>query len=146
MYKRHKVSIAVCMALTIARTFFLGIDYASIAEIAITVVAITLAVYTSVASVLIGNPYAHKMKKVRDSEVKTKTSLGVIASYLRGAGLCSTATIVISTIYLFEVDGIRNPTIYQVCSSLACGLFAVNILFMWLVFKFLVNTLTKAAE
>ena len=141
MYKRHKVSIAVCMALTIAGTFFLGIDYASIAEI-----AITLAVYTSVASVLIGNPYAHKMKKVRDSEVKTKTSLGVIASYLRGAGLCSTATIVISTIYLFEVDGIRNPTIYQVCSSLACGLFAVNILFMWLVFKFLVNTLTKAAE
>lgn len=102
MYKRHKVSIAVCMALTIAGTFFLGIDYASIAEIAITVVAITLAVYTSVASVLIGNPYAHKMKKVRDSEVKTKTSLGVIASYLRGAGLCSTATIVISTIYLNE--------------------------------------------
>ena len=102
MCKRHKVSSAVCMVLTIAGTFFLGIDYASIAEIAITVVAITLAVYTSVASVLIGNPYAHKMKKVRDSEVKTKTSLGVIASYLRGAGLCSTATIVISTIYLNE--------------------------------------------
>lgn len=146
MYKRHWVSVCICFLLVFAGSFFLKLNFGDISEVAITVVSIVLAVYIAASSGLLGNPYASEMKKQRDSQLPTKSALGVLATYLRWAGSFSTATITISCIFLFNVEIIHNNLVYQLISSASCGLFAVNIVFMWLVFTFLVNTLTKATK
>ena len=74
-------------------------------------------------------------------EIKTKTGLGVLASYLRIAGFCGLATIAISAVYLLDMDfqAIQEmliqwqygtfwlATIPKVLFALSCALFAVNV-------------------
>lgn len=158
MYKRHKF---LCMAILIVVTvlsFFLNIEYSKIAEIAITVVSIALAVYIGAASSLLGSPYAEKLRSIRDVEDTTKTSLGVLAHYLRAAGFFSMITIIVSSLCLLDID---LPSVLcispakcsllaflrflmRVLSAASCGLFFVNVLFIGLILLFLINSISKS--
>ena len=158
MYKRHKWLIAVIFVTVFIVAAFLEADYSEIAESSISVMAIAIAVYIGATSVILGSAYAEKMKSQVDPEIRTSSSLGVLASYLRTAGTFGIGTIVISTMYSL---GIGNQqlmalfsgnhhlewiveSIHNVISSLACGLFAVNIVFMYLILVFLINSMTKS--
>lgn len=158
MYKRHKIMTVVLFALTSFLAFVLKADYHSIAEEAIAVVAIALAVYISAASVLLGSPFADRMKKQRDNQIPTKTNLGVLAAYLRTAGFFSLLTIIASSVYVLKLDfqsvvaalgetGKIEEMMgcwLRVIAAISCGMFAVNIFFIWLILLFLINSLTKS--
>ncbi len=160
MYKRHKILIIVLSIIVFFAASMLNADYSGIAEASISVMSIAIAVYIGAASVILGSSYAEKMKGQVDPEIKTKTSLGVLSSYLRIAGSFNVSTIVISTIYVLNLDNHfmnlfpeRNSlcvyfrgVISQMISSFACCLFAVNIVFMYLILEFLINSMTKSVS
>lgn len=141
MYKRHRIAEASIFVTILVVAFLLDVDYSKISEAAISVVSIALAVYIGAASVILGSDFADKLKRQRDIEIKTKTGLGVLASYLRIAGFCGLATIAISAVYLLDMDfqAIQEmliqwqygtfwlATIPKVLFALSCSLFAVNV-------------------
>ena len=145
MYKRHKWLIAVIFVTVFIVAAFLKADYSEIAESSISVMAIAIAVYIGATSVILGSAYAEKMKSQVDPEIRTSSSLGVLASYLRTAGTLGIGNqqlmVLFSGNHYLEwiVESIHN-----VISSLACGLFAVNIVFMYLILVFLINSMTKS--
>lgn len=157
MYRRHKIACAVLFVLSFLATFILKADYSKIADSAISVVSIALAVYIGAASVILGSDFAGKLKKQQDSQLTTKSSLGVLASYLRIAGICSLLTVIISAIYMLDLDIsffdnilikyalIENTQIFQnLCSALSSSLFVINVFFIWLILIFLINSMTKS--
>lgn len=155
MYKRHKRNVICLSVILLISCYFLRLDYKEIAEVGITVVSIELAVYIAAASVLLGSPYAHNLKHSVDPEIKTKTQLGVLTSYLRAAGILSVLTIVISSVFILLSDVIGfsltdattlTENLYYVASAISLCLFGLNILFLWLIFQFLVNSLGKASS
>ena len=160
MYKRHKILCLIISLVVTVLSFLLNIEYSKIAEIAITVVSIALAVYIGAACALLGSPYAEKLRSIRDVEDNTRTSLGVLAHYLRAAGFFSVITIIISSVSLLDID---LPTILRispsknallaflhilkrVISAASCGLFFVNVLFIWLILLFLINSISKSVQ
>ena len=158
MYRRHKAAVIVLFVVVLVTTYLAEADYGKIAETAVAVIAIALAVYVGAASVILGSDFAQKLKSQRDDEIKTKTSLGVLAAYLRVAGVCSLATIAISVFYVLDLnvasffswaisgeDGICVlDKVSLVISALSCGLFSINIVFIWLILIFLINSMTKS--
>lgn len=157
MYRRHKITCTVLSTITFLGVFILKADYSKIAETAISVVSIALAVYIGAASVILGSDFADKLKKQKDNQLKTKTSLGVLAGYLRTAGTYSLLTIIISTLYIIDLDipfiddiliHFKHPeyiqTLQHFFSAVSCSLFVVNIFFIWLILIFLINSMTKS--
>lgn len=158
MYKRHKVAVTVLFVVVLVTTYLAESDYGKIAETAVAVIAIALVVYVGAASVILGSNFAQKLKSQRDDEIKTKTSLGVLATYLRAAGVCSLATIAISVFYVLDlnvstffgwaINGELGIYVLDkaslVISVLSCGLFSINIVYIWLILIFLINSMTKA--
>ena len=158
MYKRHKVASIVLFFTVFLFSFLLKADYYKIAEAAISVVSIALAVYIGAASVILGSEFASKLKKQQDSQIKTKTSLGVLSTYLRIAGISSIVTIIISSIYTLDLDfqSIRNIFTHWNCgeyffkilpvflSSFSCSLFSINVFFIWLILIFFINAMKKS--
>lgn len=158
MYKKHKRLIAVLFVLIFILSLWLKADYSKIAEANISIMAIAIAVYIGATSVLLGSPYAEKMKKQQDAEISLKTSLGVLASYLRWAGLFGITTIVVSTLYVLNIgstimDMIPDSSLLgdtfpqmvpQVLSAFSCSMFAVNLVFVYLILIFLINSMTKS--
>lgn len=157
MYRRHKIACAVLFVLTFLAAFILKADYSKMADSAISVVSIALAVYIGAASVILGSDFAGKLKKQQDSQLTTKSSLGVLASYLRIAGICSLLTVIISAIYILDLDisffdnvlikytQVENAQIFQhLFSALSSSLFVINVFFIWLILIFLINSMTKS--
>lgn len=70
MYFRHKIVIIITYALTSLISFLIKINYLEIAEIAVTVVSIALAVYISAATALLGSNYAKRMRKQQDKKIR----------------------------------------------------------------------------
>ncbi|MCD8017215.1 MAG: hypothetical protein LUE97_05355 [Oscillospiraceae bacterium] len=158
MYRRHKIVGSFVFIVTFSVATLLNADYSNLAQTAISVISIALAVYIGAASVILGSDFAGKLKAQRDSEIETKTSLGVLAAYLRTAGICAVGTIAISAIYILQIDFklIQNMLINcdyetqlikatsQIISSASCSLFALNVFFIWLILIFLINSMTKS--
>lgn len=70
MYFRHKIVIIITFALTSLISFLIKINYLEIAEIAVTVVSIALAVYISAATALLGSNYVKRMRKQQDKKIR----------------------------------------------------------------------------
>ena len=160
MYKRHTwLIVAIFTAIFIA-TIILSADYSEIAETSISIMSIAVAVYISATSVILGSTYAEKLEGQVDPEITTSTSLGVLATYLRSAGTFAVVMIVISTIYVLKIDTPKpiailltnngwhtiGTLILRVVSAISCGLFAVNIVFMYLILLFLINSMSKSVK
>ena len=62
MYRRHKIACVALSLLTFFAAFILKADYSKIADCAISVVSIALAVYIGAASVILGSDFAGKLK------------------------------------------------------------------------------------
>ena len=153
MYKRHKLFAALLFVIVLFVSLLVPLNYEKIAEVAITVISISLAVYISVATSLLGSAFSKSLKRLPDREDPHKSMLGVLSSYLRWAGAFSVMTIVISSIYLIwpEISDLSIAKmgifscLVRISSALACALFAINILFMGLIMEFLVVSLNNAA-
>ena len=139
-------------------TYSFGFDYSKISSSVFTVVSISVAVYIAVAAALLDSRYAVALKSAVDAEITTKTQLGVLSEYLRWAGRFSIITIVISCFFIVLPSEkamvlvqqlIKQASVIeavgQLASSIAFGVFALNILFLWRIFVFLINSLNKSA-
>lgn len=159
MYKRHKILLMILVLATFILSLILKIGYGSLCESAIAVVSIALAVYIAAASALLGSPYSKALKALVDEEDNTRSQLGVIAHYLRIAGWLSVITIVISCLYIVEPEYelpariIANVqfqafkrVLFLTFSAISNSLFVANIFFFCQIFRFLTNSLTKAAK
>lgn len=160
MYERHKRLIVIIFIAVLIAAIILNADYSKIAEASISVMSIAVAVYISATSVILGSTYAEKLKGQVDSKITTSTSLGVLAAYLRNAGALAIIMIMISTLYVLKI-GTPKPIailltnngwhtigtlILRVVSAISCGLFAVNIVFMYLILLFLINSMSKSVK
>lgn len=160
MYERHKRLIVIIFIAVLIAAIILNADYSKIAVASISVMSIAVAVYISATSVILGSTYAEKLKGQVDSKITTSTSLGVLAAYLRNAGALAVIMIMISTLYVLKI-GTPKPIailltnngwhtigtlILRVVSAISCGLFAVNIVFMYLILLFLINSMSKSVK
>ena len=153
MYKRHKILVFLLAIIVLGVSFFFSLHYSKIAEAAITIISITLAVYISVATSLLGSAFSKSLKKMPDKEDPQKSMLGVLSSYLKWAGVFSVLTIIISSLYIIWPDFTVTNTDIQAAyalasrafSALSCSMFSVNIAFMSIIMKFLVVSLNNAA-
>ena len=143
-------------AILFLTSFIIGIvcnlSYSHLADAAITVISISLAVIISVPTALLGSPFSKSLKAMTDKEKNTKSMLGVLATYLRVAGLCSILTIAVSSLYLLKPDTSaiqmllsKNYAILsQIASALSLALFVYNVFLMWLVLKYLITAMMNA--
>lgn len=145
MYRRHKASGIIVFISAVIFSYFAEILYDTLAMTAITVVSISVAVYIAVMSALLGSPYADKLKSIRDSKIRGKSQLGVLTTYLRTAGDFGILTIIISSLYQIPSVITVPPLLQRLVSSASCGIFAINLLFLWLIFRFLVTALINSA-
>ena len=146
MYIRHRVSIFVAFLLPAVIAGVLNIEYENLASTAITIVSISVAVYIAAMSSMLGSPYANKLKAVPDSKIHGKSELGVITTYFRTAEGCGVITICISVLYQIPSPVVILPLVKRILSAISCGIFAVNILFLYLLFQFLATALINSTQ
>ena len=146
MYIRHKVSILVVFLLSAAVAGAFNIEYENLSSTALTIVSISVAVYIATMSSMLGSPYADKLKAVPDPKIYGKTQLGVMTTYFRVAGVCGVVTICISVFYQIPSSIVFLPFVKRIMSAISCGIFAVNILFLYLIFQFLATSLINSTQ
>lgn len=146
MYIRHKAEGAIVFTLTVILSLITKVSYNDLSATALTVVSISVAVYIAAMSSLLGSPYASKISSIADSWIKGKSQLGVLTTYLRIAGNCGVLTIIISILY--QIPSVIKIPVFlsRLTSAIACGIFAINIYFLWLVFHFLSVALINSAR
>lgn len=158
MYKKDKIIAVSLFLVTGVIAYFLGFDYSKISSTVFTVVSISVAVYIAVAAALLDSKYAVALKSTVDRKITTKTQLGVLSEYLRWAGRFSIITIAISCFFIILPSEktmvlahqlIKQASVIEaivrLVSSIAFAVFTLNILFLWRIFKFLINSLSKSA-
>lgn len=146
MYKRHKRQILLCVIVTTAAAFMFDLSFEPIAEIAVTVASIAMGVYIAAVSALLGSQYVKELKETPDKEQPTKTLLGVLAGYFRYAGISCILLIVVSCLFLIPSNISFSPLLLKAGGAVSYGLFSSNILLLWLILLFLVNSLGKSVK
>lgn len=119
-------------------------NFEKMADTAITLVSIAVGVYIAAVSALLGSPYAKELKQETDKKKTGNTLLGTLQDYFRCAGKFGVVTIIVSCLYCIPSTYIIPARIMRIGSAIAYGVFSCNILFLWLVFIFLVNSLEKS--
>lgn len=150
MYKRHKWYAVIVVIGAFLLSYIVHANYSDLASDAMTLVSITIAVYITVPSFMVGSSYADKLKKTADTQKTGVSELGTLKDYLMDSMLFSILTIVISSLYslkLINFGKIYNDKVDldRLFSSFSCAMFALNILFLWLIFKLTLVTMLNAA-
>ncbi|MDK2802658.1 MAG: hypothetical protein KFW09_04695 [Oscillospiraceae bacterium] len=153
MYSKHKRIITLTFILVLITTYFLEIDFVDIASDCISMVSFGLAVYAICISNLIGSPLIQKLGTTIDHEFSNKTQLGVIKSYIKSSMVISIITIIFGFFSKLKIGNtelliIENELIIsilnflnigQIFSSICFALFALNFIFIILIFIFIMN-------
>jgi len=150
MYKRHKWYAVIVVVGAFLLSYIVHANYSDLASDAMTLVSITIAVYITVPSFMVGSSYADKLKKTADTQKTGVSELGTLKDYLMDSMLFSILTIVVSSLYslkLINFGKIYNDKVDldRLFSSFSCTMFALNILFLWLIFKLTLVTMLNAA-
>ena len=154
MYKRHRILSYILVFTAFASGIIFDLQYSKIAEVAIPVIAIALAMYISVATALLGSPFSKSLKKRKDAENPKKSMLGRLASYLKIAGISSILTITISTIYILKPQvimiqtafGKYYPWLLHCLSAASFALYVFDLYLMILILLLLIVELLNAAS
>ena len=144
MDKEHKIFLIGCFITVSVIAYLLNWNFDSMADTATTLVSIAVGVYIAAASALLGSPYAKELKQITDKKRPSNTLLGTLLDYFRHAGKLGITTVIVSCLY--KIPAIYNVPviIVRIGSAAAYGIFFCNILFLWLVFVFLVNSIEKS--
>ena len=142
--KEYKIFLRGCFITVAVIAYLLNWNFDSMADTATTLVSIAVGVYIAAASALLGSPYAKELKQITDKKRPSNTLLGTLLDYFRHAGKLGITTVIVSCLY--KIPAIYNvPVIIaRIGSAAAYGIFFCNILFLWLVFVFLVNSIEKS--
>lgn len=141
MEKTHKillwfvaVSVAVC-------SYIFRLDYKNLASEGMTLSSIVLAVYVAAMMGLIGAKLGEKLAKM-PSKNPEYTQLWVLRKYFSNAVIASVLTIIASSLILLlpERRGCQPMSdVYLLLSSLSLAVYAVNLVYMGFIMKFMLN-------
>lgn len=150
MYKKHKVICFIAAVVSFFAAYIFNANYSKIADNAMTLVSIVIAVYITVASVLMGSTYAAAIKRIPDKINKGNSLLGTLKDYITDSMAFSILSIIISSLYSFEIINIGefwNGKIDgdRLFSALSCAIFALNIVFLWLIFRLMMVIMLNSA-
>lgn len=143
MSRIHKVLVVALAVIIAVLSFLFGFDYGKIASEGLTLSSIVLAVYVAATMGLINTDLAKKLATTPSSQNAEHTQLGQLTIYFKHASLYAIATIVISSIVLLlpEIDP-KNTImclVYQVVSMVGLVVYALNLMFMGLIIRFMLN-------
>lgn len=149
MYKKHKVICFIAVVASFFAAYIFNMDYSKIADDAMTLISIVIAVYITVASVLMGSTYAAAIKRIPDKINKGNSLLGTLKDYLTDSMAFSILSIIISALYSLKVINIGelwNGKIDgdRLFSAFSCSIFALNI-FLWLIFRLMMVIMLNSA-
>ena len=141
MEKKHKVLLWCIASAVAACSYIFQLDYRNIASEGMSLTSIVLAVYVAAMMGLIGAKLGEKLAKMpsRDPEY---TQLWVLRRYFSNAVIASVLTIIASSLILLlperrACDPMRN--LYRLASSLSLAVYAVNLVYMGFIMKFMLN-------
>lgn len=126
-------------------TFLLKIDYTEIASEGLTLASIVLAVYVAAIVGLINTDLAKKMASTLSAPKSEHTQLGQLTTYFRHASAYAIATIIISSVSLLvpspdpDVESQIIEIINEVLSITGMMVYALNLMFLGLILKFMLN-------
>ena len=160
MYRRHIALTVLIAIITFFCSYALCLDYSTIADVAMTAASIALAVYIAVPSTILGSPYACTLKRERSSEDRTRSLLGVLASYLKFASICAIFSVMLSCVCVLLLNKEKlaidvfgrmvevhfSTVAAQAISSLSFASFALTLFYTWLIMKFLAIALVSSAQ
>ncbi len=141
MEKKHKI-LLWCIAVAVAVcSYFFQLDYRKIASEGMTLASIVLAVYVAAMMGLIGAKLGEKLAKM-PSKNPEYTQLWVLRKYFSNAVTVSVLTIIASSLILLlpersECEPMSNA--YLLASSLSLAVYAVNLVYMGFIMKFMLN-------
>ena len=141
MEKRHKVLLWGIAALVAVCSYIFQLDYRNIASEGISLTSIVLAVYVAAMVGLIGAKLGEKLAKI-PSKNPEYTQLWVLRKYFGNAVIASVMTIIASSLILLlperrACDPMSN--LYRLASSLSLAVYAVNLVYMGFIMKFILN-------
>lgn len=141
MEKKHKM-LLWCIAVAVAVcSYIFQLDYRNIASEGMSLTSIVLAVYVAAMMGLIGAKLGEKLSKL-PSKNPEYTQLWVLRRYFGNAVAVSVLTIIASSIILLlperpKCEPMSNA--YLLFSSLSLAVYAVNLVFMGFIMKFMLN-------
>lgn len=141
MEKRHKV-LLWCIAISVTVcSYIFQLDYRNIASEGMSLTSIVLAVYVAAMMGLIGAKLGEKLAKM-PSKNPEYTQLWVLRKYFGNAVIASVLTIISSSLILLlperrECEPMSNA--YLLVSSLSLAVYAVNLVYMGFIMKFMLN-------
>ena len=141
MEKKHKVLLWGIAALVAVCSYIFQLDYRNIASEGISLTSIVLAVYVAAMMGLIGAKLGEKLAKI-PSKNPEYTQLWVLRRYFSNAVIASVLTIIASSLILLlpkrcECEPMSNA--YLLASSLSLAVYAVNLVYMGFIMKFMLN-------
>lgn len=141
MEKKHKALLWGIAALVAVCSYIFQLDYRNIASEGISLTSIVLAVYVAAMMGLIGAKLGEKLAKM-PSKNPEYTQLWVLRKYFSNAIIASVLTIIASSLILLlperrECEPMSNA--YLLASSLSLAVYAVNLVYMGFIMKFMLN-------
>lgn len=141
MEKKHKVLLWGIAALVAVCSYIFQLDYRNIASEGISLTSIVLAVYVAAMMGLIGAKLGEKLAKIPSNNPEY-TQLWVLRKYFSNAVIASVLTIIASSLILLlpERRGCQPiSNAYLLLSSLSLAVYAVNLVYMGFIMKFMLN-------
>ena len=141
MEKKHKVLLWCIAAAVAACSYIFQLDYRNIASEGMSLTSIVLAVYVAAMMGLIGAKLGEKLAKM-PSKNPEYTQLWLLRRYFSNAVIASVLTIIASSLILLlpkrcECEPMSNA--YLLASSLSLAVYAVNLVYMGFIMKFMLN-------
>ena len=141
MEKKHKALLWCIAVLVAVCSYIFQLDYRNIASEGMSLTSIVLAVYVAAMMGLIGARLGEKLAKL-PSKNPEYTQLWVLRKYFSNAVVTSVLTIIASSIILLspkrsECEPMSNA--YLLASSLSLAVYAVNLVYMGFIMKFILN-------
>lgn len=155
MYRNHKITI-LALSLTVGVfSWILNLQYHLIASDVTSFISIAIAVYIAALALPLSKEVSEYMRRA-DEEIKHKTCMGVLCEYLQN-GLAigffgivvGCITTLLGNVTIMDSNGelhMRCPEIYRLFSSFGFALFFANIMFSFLIFKYIKSTVLNGSN
>lgn len=141
MERKHKVLLWFVAIAVAAVTFIFQLDYRDIASEGMTLSSIVLAVYIAAMMGIGGSKLGKKLAAIPSKDPEY-TQLWVLRRYFGNAVIATVVTITTSSVILLVPERLPEEpmsVVYSLASSLSLAVYAVNLVFMGLIIKFILN-------
>lgn len=153
MYSNHKSIVLILNLFVFSLTYCLNLDFRDIASECISIISISLAIYTLCISNLVGSSLLVKMRTAVDTKIPSKSQLAILKTYIKSGMFIAIATLISACLIKLEIPTNENSLefseeiavwletvdFFQLFSSFCFSLFITNFSFIILIFIFILS-------